>query len=74
MQRMIESTLINKLLAKYEARYMECQTKWDDDYEEIKGDNIDPKRKSFLIDDVNVLNAQIGAYECIVKDLKELIK
>lgn len=74
MQRLIEAILVNKLLSKYEGRLMECQTRWDDDYQELKYEDIDPKRKSFLVDDVNILNAQIGAYECIVKDLKELIK
>lgn len=74
MQRMIESTLINNLLSKYQGRYDECQAKWNEDYKEMQDEHIDLKRNSFLADEINSLNVQLSAYECIVKDLKELIK
>ena len=81
MQRLIESTLINKILDKYQSRLTECQDKWNKDYDEIKTiqnqeqtQYIDHERKQRLVEDLNLVNVQIGAYECIVKDLKELIK
>lgn len=73
MQRMIEATLINKILQKYEQRLKECQDKWDDDYAKIKQSNGEEMPQD-LIDDMNLVNVQIGAYECIVKDLKGLVK
>lgn len=32
------------------------------------------ERKDFLLNDILALNAQLSAYECIIKDLKGLIK
>jgi len=71
MQRMIEATLINELLKKYQERLEECQNKWEEDYNVIKAsDELDAD----VVDDMNLVNIQIGTYECIVKDLKELVK
>ena len=67
---MIEATLINEILKKYEGRLQECQDKWDEDYTKIRQGSEDQG----LIDDMNLVNVQIGAYECIVKDLKGLVK
>lgn len=72
MQRTIEATLINKILQKYEQRLKECQDKWDDDYAKIRQGKGSEDQD--LIDDMNLVNVQIGAYECIVKDLKGLVK
>ena len=77
MQRVIESTVILPILEKYEQRYKECSEQWDSDYVELEV--MDEKqeqdeRKDFLINDILALNAQISAYECIIKDLKGLIK
>lgn len=74
MQRMIESTVINKLLSKYQTRFDECQAQWDKDYKEMQDEHINLKRNSFLIDEINSLNTQLSAYECIIKDLKGLIE
>lgn len=74
MQRMVESTLINNLLSKYQTRFNECQAQWDKDYQELKDNNIDADRKDFILTDIANINIQLSAYECIVKDLKELIK
>ena len=85
MQRMIEATLIAKILEKYEQRYKECSEQWDSDYVELgvmdeqkaKGKPqqwTDHERRDFIINDILALNAQISAYECIIKDLKGLIK
>ncbi len=74
MQRMIESILINNLLLKYQTRFDECKAQWDKDYQELKNCNIDTNRKDFLLADIADINIQLSAYECIVKDLKELIK
>lgn len=74
MQRTIESTLINNLLSKYQTRFDECQAKWNEDYEELKDNNIEADRKDFILTDISNVNIQLSVYECIVKDLKELIK
>ena len=73
MQRLIEATLVNKILKKYEDRLKECETRWDKDYEKHNRET-DPTKLSFLVEDMNLVNVQISAYECIVKDLKELVK
>lgn len=73
MQRLIESTLIKNVLEKYQNRYDECQSQWDDNYNELQ-QTSDSDRRSFLLEGITSLNAQISAYECIIKDLKELIK
>lgn len=74
MQRMIDSTLINNLLSKYQTRFDECQAQWDKDCQELKDNNIDADRKDFILTDIANINIQLSAYECIIKDLKELIK
>lgn len=73
MQRMIEATLVKKLLDKYEGRLKECEERWGNDYAEHNKE-ADPTKLAFLVEDMNLVNVQISAYECIVKDLKELIK
>ena len=73
MQRTIDAVLINKLLIKYETRLKECEARWDEDYEKHNKET-DPTKLSFLVEDMNLVNIQISAYECIVNDLKELIK
>lgn len=73
MQRMIEATLINELLKKYQGRLEECQNKWEEDFNIIKTSN----KKEIVdnaTDNLTLVNVQIGTYECIVKDLKELVK
>jgi len=48
MQRMIEATLINELLKKYQERLEECQNKWEEDYIKIRQGSEDQG----LIDDI----------------------
>ena len=74
MQRLIEATLIKNILEKYQNRYDECQAQWDKDCQELKDNIINADRKDFLLTDIANINIQLSAYECIVKDLKELIK
>ena len=74
MQRMIEAPLVYNLWKKYSERFNECQAQWDKDCIELQNENINADRKDFLLTDIASLNVQISAYECIVKDLKELIK
>ena len=74
MQRMIEATLVNRLLLKYQNRFNECQAQWDKDYQELKDYNIDADRKDFILTDISNINIQLSTYECIIKDLKELVK
>lgn len=73
MQRLIEATLIKNILEKYQGRYDECQAQWDDNYKELQ-QTSDSDRRSFLLEGITSLNAQISAYECVIKDLGELIK
>lgn len=73
MQRLVEATLIKNILEKYQGRYDECQAQWDDNYKELQ-QTSDSDRRSFLLEGITSLNAQISAYECVIKDLKELIK
>ena len=73
MQRLIEATLIKNILEKYQGRYDECQAQWDDNYKELQ-QTSDSDRRSFLLEGITSLNAQISTYECVIKDLKELIK
>jgi hypothetical protein len=78
MQRMVESTVIVNILKKYEQRYEECSKQWDNDMTKLKGlteqEESDNDRKNFLFNDILALNAQLSAYECIIKDLKGLVK
>ena len=62
---------LNTLLEKYEIRKEECEEQFDDDLKELKLKNNSVERISWLNDDMRLINAQIGAYECIIKDLKE---
>ena len=74
MQRLIEATLIKNILEKYQSRYDECQAQWDKDCQELKDNIVSEDRKDFILTDIANLNMQLSAYECIIKDLKELIK
>jgi hypothetical protein len=74
MQRLIEATLIKNILEKYQGRYDECQAQWDKDWQELKDNIVSEDRKDFILTDIANLNMQLSAYECIIKDLKELIK
>ena len=62
---------LNALLEKYEMRKEECEEQFDDDLKELKLKNNSVERISWLNDDIRLVNAQIGVYECIIKDLKE---
>ena len=73
MQRLIEATLIKNILEKYQNRYDECLSQWDDNYKELQ-QTSDSDRRSFLLEGITSLNSQLSAYECVIKDLKELIK
>ena len=64
---------LNELLEKYEDRIEECNEQFDEDVMEIKTKDISEKRSAWLNNDISCLNAQIGVYECILKDIKELI-
>jgi hypothetical protein len=62
---------LDTLLEKYEMRKEECEEQFDDDLKELKLKDNSLERISWLNDDMRLINAQIGAYECIIKDLKE---
>ncbi len=57
---------------KYKDRLDETQKAWDDAYNELRN-STDRERKNYLTEHIQLLNAQISAYECIVKDLKEYL-
>ena len=83
MQRTVETTVLLKILNKYQERFDECERKWKESYDELQA--LDEKRnkegleynenarRSFLLDDISMVNTQISAYECIIKDLKGII-
>lgn len=73
MQRTIDATLVNQILVKYENRLKECQDRWDEDYKKLQS-GISEAERDYLLIDVDMQNAQISAYECVVKDLKKLVK
>jgi hypothetical protein len=62
------------MLEKYEMRKQECEECFDEDVKELKVKDNSHDRIDWLHDDMKCLNAQIGVYECIIKDLKELLK
>lgn len=64
--------IIQAILEKYESRKEECEEKFDEDVVSLK-QTTDADRKKYLTDDMMCLNAQIGTYECIIKDLKEYL-
>ena len=74
MQRMVESTLINNLLLKYQTRFDECQAQWDKDCQELKDNMTNTDRKDFILTDIANINIQLSVYECIIKDLKGLVE
>jgi hypothetical protein len=69
----ITTQKLQNLLEKYQLRKTECEEKFDEDVLSLKTTD-DSDRKKFLTEDMMCLNSQIGTYECIIKDLKELLK
>ena len=65
---------LNALLDKYQERNTECEERFDEDVLSLKvNDNIEQQIK-WLNADIQSLNIQLGIYECILKDIKELIQ
>ena len=65
---------LNALLEKYQERNSECEERFDEDVLSLKlNDNTD-KQIEWLNADIQSLNIQLGIYECILRDIKELIK
>jgi hypothetical protein len=65
---------LENILEKYELRKEECEEQFQDDATELSNYHDSSERIIWLNDDMRLLNAQISAYECIIKDLKEIIK
>lgn len=65
-------TKLEELLDKYEQRVIECNEQFDEDVASLKT-CLNNNRVEWLHDDMRSLNAQLGVYECIIKDIKELI-
>ena len=63
---------IRDLLMKYENRYTECEQKFNLDIAELN--TATTERISWLNEDIISLNGQLGAYECIIKDLRGLLE
>lgn len=64
---------IEILLDKYQERYNECEERFDEDVLSLKIKDNTSERIEWLNRDMTCLNAQLGTYECIIKDLKELL-
>ena len=63
---------IQQMLTKYENRYAECEQQFTSDVSELATATGD--RLSWLNEDIISLNGQLGAYECIIKDLRGLLE
>lgn len=70
---MLMKNKLEELLTKYEDRMLDCQEQFDEDILNLKTCS-DAKKRAWIDTDIHYINAQIGAYECIIKDIKELMK
>ena len=64
---------LTEIYKKYQARLLECQDIFNLDVKELQDKDITAERREWLKKDMDLLNVQIGAYECIVKDLGEIV-
>ena len=65
---------LNALLEKYQERNTECEERFDEDILSLKVNDNTEQQIEWLNADIQSLNIQLGIYECILKDIKELIK
>ena len=65
---------LNELLEKYQERNSECEKRFDEDVLSLKIDDNTEQQIEWLNADIQSLNIQLGIYECILRDIKELIK
>lgn len=65
---------LNALLEKYQERNTECEERFDEDVLSLKVNDNTDQQIEWLNADIQSLNIQLGIYECILKDIKELIK
>ena len=64
---------LKAILEKYEERIDECNERFDEDVLSLKIKDNTQERIDWLHNDIQSLNAQIGCYECMIKDMKELL-
>lgn len=65
---------LNALLEKYQERNAECEERFDEDVLSLKINDNTEQQIEWLNADIQSLNIQLGIYECILRDIKELIK
>lgn len=65
---------LNALLEKYQERNTECEERFDEDVLSLKINDNTEQQVEWLNADIQSLNIQLGIYECILRDIKELIK
>jgi len=65
---------LNTLLEKYQERNSECEERFDEDVLSLKINDNTEQQIEWLNADIQSLNIQLGIYECILRDIKELIK
>lgn len=65
---------LNALLKKYQERNTECEERFDEDVLSLKINDNTEQQIEWLNADIQSLNIQLGIYECILRDIKELIK
>ena len=65
---------LNALLEKYPERNTECEERFDEDVLSLKINDNTEQQIEWLNADIQSLNIQLGIYECILRDIKELIK
>lgn len=73
MQRNCEVTVLRKLMNKYQERFDICDEQWHTDIQELQQCQ-DSERQDWLNNDLTSLNAQMSAYECIIKDLRGIVE
>ena len=65
---------LNALLEKYQERNAECEERFDEDILSLKINDNTEQQIEWINADIQSLNIQLGIYECILRDIKELIK
>ena len=73
---MIEENKIEKLLNKYKENYKATEQQLDDTRNKMANsdyETLDETQKEWLNDDWNSCTGQLSVYECIIRDLTQIL-
>ena len=73
---MIEENKIEKLLNKYKENYEATEQQLDDTRSKMANsdyETLDETQKEWLNDDWNSCTGQLSVYECIIRDLSQIL-